>query len=470
MTPTPSAGFRDIASVLCIGFILLVPLAAAGIALINMGLGRSHAAAHVMLASLCVFAVASGVYFLFGFAWQGYVSLPGHTIVLAGKPWNWLAAQPFFFRRLPLDGSPASLAALLGMLSVGLAALIPLGAGIDRWRLSASCASTVLLAGWTYPLFAHWVWGGGWLAQLGVNYGMGQGFLDAGGTSTIQVVGGLTALAVAWILGPRHGKYSADGIPAAIPGHSSVFVLFGCFLTLLGWIGLNASGAMLFAGVETGRTVLISVNTILAAGSAGLTAVLITGLRFGRPDVSISANGWVGGLVASSAACAFIEPIAAVAIGLVAGALVTFSVEWFELQFSVDDPGGAVSVHAVAGLWGLLALGLFGRFPSSVPGSTSALNGGGQWLAQLVGVATLLGFVLPLTYALNWTLNLVHPYRVLPEGERQGLDLYELGAGAYPNLSPTPKSSRSAKTNFRAEISANREPPVGRIRLQVYSH
>ncbi len=439
LSHVPFAGLHDVASVLCVGFILRWFLSPSpGIALINVGLGRSHGAAQVMLASLCVFAVASGVYLLFGFAWQGYVTLPGHTVVVAGKPWNWIAAQPFFFRRLALDGSRTSLAAWLGMLSVGLAALIPLGAGIDRWRLSASCASTVLLAGWTYPLFAHWVWGGGWLAQLGVNYGMGQGFVDAGGTSTIHVVGGLTALSIAWILGPRRGKYSAEGIPAAIPGHNSIFVLCGCLLALLGWMGLNSAGAILFAGVEPGRTVLVSINTILAAGSAGLAAVLITGMRFGRPDVSISANGWVGGLVASSAACAFIEPIAAVAIGLVAGTLVTFSVEWFELHFSVDDPGGAVSVHAVAGLWGLLALSLFGRFLGPVSNvataSVSPALVSGQWLAQLVGIATLLGFVLPLTYGLNWALNLVYPYRVLPEAERQGLDLHELGAGAYPEF------------------------------------
>src|SRR6202035_5538972 len=126
-------------------------------------------------------------------------------------------AEPFFMRGLELGDSPASLAVLLQLLSVGLAALIPLGAGGDRWRLGASCASTAILAGWTYPLFAHWVWGGGWLAQLG--------FLDAGGAGTIQVVGGLTALAIARTLGPRPGKYDSHGMPAAFPGHNAVLVL-----------------------------------------------------------------------------------------------------------------------------------------------------------------------------------------------------------------------------------------------------
>src|SRR5208282_2017192 len=142
----------------------------------------------------------------------------------------WIAAEPFFFRGLALDGSAASLAALLQIFCVGLAALIPLGSGADRWRLRASCLSTVLLAGWTYPLFAHWVWGGGWLAQLGVNYGLGHGFLDVGGAASIQAVGGLTALAVGWILGPRRGKYGHEGVPMAIPGHNVVLVLFACSL------------------------------------------------------------------------------------------------------------------------------------------------------------------------------------------------------------------------------------------------
>jgi len=440
VTPLPAPAFSETTMALCILFILLVPFAGAGLSLINTGMGRSRSAAHSMMASLCVIAVAAVVYVVCGFAWQGFMGRPGHVITLAGKEWNWIAAEPLFLRGLALDGSPASLAACLQMLSVGLAALIPLGAGGDRWRLRACCASTALLAGLTYPLFAHWVWGGGWLAQLGVNYGLGHGFLDAGGSGSIQAVGGLTALAIAWVLGPRRGKYSTEGMPAAIPGHNAVFVLFACLLTLVGWLGLNCAGAILFTGAEPGRAVLIAVNTTLAAASAALMAAVITGIRFGKPDASLSANGWVGGLVASSAACAFIPPAAAIVIGLVAGALVTFAVEWFELRMAVDDPGGAISVHAVGGIWGVLALGLFAHFPprvlnvASVPLHGSGTADSGQWVAQLVGVATLLGFVLPLTYLLNWLLNRFYHQRAAAEGERQGMDLYELGAGAYPEF------------------------------------
>jgi len=413
------------ASVLCLFFVFLVPLAAAGLSLINTGLGRSRSAAHAMLASLCVMAVAAIAYSFCGFAWQGFAGGAAHSLHVAGKEWNWIAAEPLFLRGRLLDGSPASLAVLLQMLSAGLAALIPLGSGADRWRLGASCASAALLAGWTYPLFAHWVWGGGWLAQLGANYGLGHGFLDAGGASCIQAVGGLTALSVTLILGPRRGKYPTYGTPAAIPGYDAVAVLLGCFLTLLGWLGLNAAGAILFTGAEPGRAVLVAANTTLSAAAGVLATVAITGVRFGRPDASLCANGWVGGLVASSAVCAFVTPAAAVAIGLVAGVLVTFTVAYIEWPLSIDDPGGAISVHAASGLWGVLALGIFARFPDHVSG---------QWLAQVVGVATLIGFVLPLTYSLNWLLNRLYSQRVAPEGERQGMDLYELGAGAYPEF------------------------------------
>jgi Amt family ammonium transporter len=253
----------------CILLILLLPLALAGLALINTGLSRSRSAAHSMMTALCVVGVAAVAYFVTGFAWQAYPGLPSHTLNIFGKDWSWLGAGHFFLRGVPLDGSRPSLAALLQILSVGLAALIPLGAAAERWRLRACCLSTALLAGITYPLFAHWVWGGGWLARLGSNYGLGLGFLDAGGSATIQVLGGLTALSIVWLLGPRRGKYNPEGMPAALPGHNTVLVLFGCLLAFVGWVGLNSAGSLLFAGIAPGRTVLVAVNTLLVGGRCG---------------------------------------------------------------------------------------------------------------------------------------------------------------------------------------------------------
>jgi ammonium transporter, Amt family len=432
MTPNSAPALSDLATGLCIVFILLVPFAAAGLALINTGLGRSRSAAHAILASLIVVSVAAVVYFVCGFSLQGVAGGAAHSIALRGDGWNLIAAQPWFLRGLKLGGSPASLEVWLGLLSVGIAAIIPLGSAGDRWRLDACCVSTALFAAIIYPIFAHWVWGGGWLAQLGTFYGLGRGFEDAGGTATIHVVGGLAALSIAWILGPRRGKYAADGMPAAIPGHNVVYIVFGCILALVGWCGLNAAGAILYAGVAAQSSVLIMLNTTLSAASAMIAALVLTRTRFGKPDASLCANGWVGGLVASSAAAPFLPPAAAVLVGLVAGVIVPLSVEWLDLHLAVDDPGGAISVHAAAGLWGVLALGMFARFPDAA--QAGATGAGRQWLAQIVGIAALLGFVFPLTYALNWLLNRYVPQRVAREGERQGLDLYELGAGAYPEF------------------------------------
>jgi ammonium transporter, Amt family len=421
-------------TIFCVFFLMLSPLAGAGLALMNAGLGRTRNAAHSMMAALCVIAVAACAYFVCGRGFQGYAGGLAHSLTVAGQPWNWLGAEPWFFRGLPMNvnapgstpgGPPVFLYAWLGVVGAGLAGLIPLGSGADRWRLGAVCASTALLSGLAFPLFAHWTWGGGWLAQLGMSYGLGRGYLDAGGSGTIHTVGGLTALAITWIVGPRRGKYSSDGMPMAIPGHNAVLVLFGCMIAFVGWLGLNSAGAMLFAGVDASRVPLIAINTLLGASSAALVAAMITKIRFGKPDASLTANGWVGGLVAGSAACAFVPPAAIVIVGLVAGALVTFSVELLDLRLEVDDPGGSISVHAVAGLWGVLAVGLLGRLEAGTDG---------QLLAQVVGIGTLIGFVLPLTYGLNMILNRFIPQRVAVEGEQQGMDLYELGAGAYPEF------------------------------------
>jgi ammonium transporter, Amt family len=420
----------------CVILILAVPLALTGLSIMNVGLGRTRSAAHSMLASLTVAALAACVYCLWGFSWEGFEGGPAHSFQLAGHSWNWIAGGAFLSHGPSFDGSRADAAFVLQLFTVALAALIPLSTGTDRWRLSASLISTVLLAGWTYPLFAHWVWGGGWLSQLGNSYGLGYGFLDSGGASTIHVVGGVSALAIAWILGPRLGKYSTGGMSAAIPGYNIVYVLFGCGLMLPGWIALNGAAALLFAGAAPLQIPLIVANTFLSASASSLAAMAITRLRFGKPDASLCANGWVGGLVTSSALCSFATPPVAIFTGLVAGVIVTLAIEALELRLMIDDPGGAISVHGLAGIWGLLAVGLFAHIPGRAFTGLQAGGHGdrGQMLAQLVGIATLLGFVLPMTYCLNWILNRISPQRADSYGERLGMDLHELGGGAYPEF------------------------------------
>ncbi len=437
MSTQAPQGLFAVSQALCTLFILLLPFALAGLALINTGLARSRSAAHSMMSTLCVVGVAAVVYYAVGFSLEGFAGLSSHTFTFHNRDWSWLGAGRWFMRDVPLEGSPASFAALLQMMCVGMAAMIPLGAAAERWRLGACCVSTALFAGLTYPIFAHWVWGTGWLSRLGMNFGLGLGFLDSGGSSTIQAVGGLTALSLVWLLGPRRGKFNLEGMPAALPGHNTVLVLFGCLLALVGWMGLNCAGAILFAGAQPGRTVLVAANTLLSAAGGVLAAAAVTRYRFGRPDASLSANGWLCGLAASSAGCAFLAPASAMITGLVAGALVTLTVAWMESRLGLDDPAGAVSVHAIGGIWGILAVGFLPFAPGVLGGlnaAAPAIGPRGQFLSQVVGVATLLGFVLPFTYLLNWLLNFVVPQRIPPEEERQGADLYELGAGAYPEF------------------------------------
>jgi Amt family ammonium transporter len=232
MTPasTIAPALPDAAYALCLVLLALAPLAIAGVALINTGLGRSRSAAQALLGNLAILAVTAIVFALAGATFSGVLGGAGHSFQLTGKPWNWLGAGPLFLGGLSAAPLQSQLALLFEFLAVALAALIPWGSGADRWRLTAGCAAAAVTAAIVFPLLAHWVWNGGWLAQLGVNFSLGSGFLDPGGAATVHVLGGLSALAVIWITGPRKGKFPKEGFSTALPGHNAVYVLFGCFV------------------------------------------------------------------------------------------------------------------------------------------------------------------------------------------------------------------------------------------------
>jgi Amt family ammonium transporter len=400
---------------------LLIPFALVGLALINTGLNRSRSAAHSVLSSLCASAVAVLAFIVIGAALAGPAAQSPHVIQIANKPWAWAAAGQLFARSFHPDNPHALLILLFQLFAVSLTVQIPVAAGSERWRLTATCLSTAFLAALLFPFIDFWTWGNGFLAQLGTNYGLGNGLLDAGGAGVIHVTGGLTALVIAWQLGPRQGKFTADGIPTAMPGHNAVIVLVGSLLALIGWIGVIGAGALLFYAATSGALLLALINTVVAASGGALSALLTTRTRFGKPDASLTANGWVAGLVAVSAAAPFLKIPEALLIGLIAGVAVVFAIEIIELRLHIDDPAGALSVHALGGLWGLLAAGIFSPAP-------------GQFLAQLLGLGTLLGLVIPIAYTANHLINRIVPHRVDPAGERQGMDLHELGAGAYPEF------------------------------------
>ena len=421
----PAVPLTDAVFALTLALLMLAPLAIAGVALINTGLGRSRSAAQALLGNVAILAVSAIVFAVVGSALAGIPGIlsccAGHTFQLAGKPWSWLGAGPLLLSGFSSVQPLGQLSVLFEFLAVAMAALLPWGSGMDRWRLTAGCAAAAVMAAIVFPLAAHWIWSGGWLSQLGVNFGLGAGFIDGGGAATVHVLGGVSALAVIWIAGPRKGKFPKEGLATALPGHNAVFVVFGCLLALVGWLAWNVAGAVLWLHAPLTALPVVAVNTLLSASGAIAATFTVTRVRFGKPDASLCANGWLAGLVASSACAGIVTPAESILVGIVAGIVTPLLVELLELALSIDDPSGAITVHAAGGLWGLVAAGLFAPLT-------------GQLVAQLVGIAALLGLMLPLVYVLFAVLNRVHPFRVDPDGERIGMDLHELGGGAYPEF------------------------------------
>jgi len=422
MTLNTASAMSESLFALTLALLVVSPLTIAGIVLINTGLGRSRSAAQALLGNVAIIAVTAIVFAMIGSAFAG--SLPGgsgHVLHAAGKQWNWLGTGPMLLRGLDSAPSQSQLRLLFEFFAVALAALIPWGSGADRWRFAAGCSTAAVLALAIFPLAAHWIWGGGWLTQLSTLFGIGANFADPGGAATVHVLGGLSALSVIWITGPRRGKFPKEGFSTAMPGHNAAYVLFGCLVSLVGCLAWNVAGAILWVNASPATLPRTAINTLLSGAMALAGTVAVTRIRFGKPDASLCANGWMAGLVASTACAALVSPAAALFVGLVAGVATPLLVEVLELAVSIDDPSGAISVHLVSGLWGLAAAGMFAPVH-------------GQMLAQLVGIATLLGVFLPLVFFVFLLLNRFVPFRVDADGERIGMDLHELGGGAYPEF------------------------------------
>jgi Amt family ammonium transporter len=284
------------------------------------------------------------------------------------------------------------------------------------------------------------MWGGGWLAALGVNYGLGHGSVDYAGSSVVHLQGGVLAAVLCIMIGPRIGKYDEEGNPRPIFGHHMPMVMFGTFILAFGWFGFNAGSSL---SGTTDRIGLIAVNTMLASGSATFAACMYMWTMYGKPDPSMMCNGMLGGLVAITAPCAYISPPAAFFVGLVAGVMTVWSVLTFERK-GIDDPVGAISVHGVAGLWGLLSVGLFanGTFGdgyNNVHGNVTGLFYGDHSLHQLVaqiiaGVACIGWNVIVGGGVFLLIGRMLGSNRVRPEVEVAGLDIPEMGAPGYPEF------------------------------------
>lgn len=434
----PDRGSALLVLLLAAGPALLAPF---GLMLIVAGLGRGRNLTHSLLSALVAWSCAALGYAVLGASFGGYPGTPAHRFSLAGQSWNWLGAGGWWLHSIPAaDATWAAVWRLMGMLAAGWAAIILSTGALERWKLSRLALASFCFGAFLFPLPLHWLWARGWLSRLGAHFGLGQGALDIGGAGVIQVMGGMGALALVWQLGARRHKYNKQGEPNALPGHSSMLVLAGCGLALAGWLAWNAATTLLVAQAAPGMLARAEIHTLLAAAAAFLIALLLGRWRFGRPDASMAANAWIAGLAATGAAAPFLSSFAAVLIAAAAGALVFFSIPWLEKTLRMDDPAGAVPAHLLGGLWGLLAAGLFAVIPYSITAGSTIANAAtphvahGQFLAQLLAVATLLGCLLPLIYGLIWAIERLWPGRVEPEAEAQGLDLYELGSSAYPEF------------------------------------
>jgi Amt family ammonium transporter len=428
----------------------LVMFMQAGFAMVETGFCRAKNAAHTVAMNFMVYPIGVLGYWICGFALQmggvGSVASLGGTpplthefaITLLGKSFGLFGTSGFFLGSDVYDVGVFTLF-LFQMVFMDTTATIPTGAMAERWKWSSFLTYGFFMSMFTYPLFANWVWGGGWLAQLGVNFGLGHGHVDFAGSSVVHMVGGVTALAGASALGPRLGKYTRSGKPVAIPGHHIPMALIGTFILAFGWFGFNPGSTLSGGDLRIG---VVATNTMLASASGALAAMVVMMMKFGKPDPSMMANGMLAGLVAITAPCGFVTAPVAVLIGLVAGVIVVFSVFFVEGALKVDDPVGAISVHGVNGAWGVLSLGLFadGKYGdgwNGVPGTVRGLFYGDprQFIAQCVGTLACLAFV----YATMWlffkVLDRVMGNRVSAETELAGLDLPEMGALAYPEFS-----------------------------------
>jgi len=318
------------------------------------------------------------------------------TINVAGHSFGLFGMNGFFLTFASFTPAVAAMF-LFQMVFMDTTATIPTGALAERWRFTSFVIYSFVIATLIYPVYGNWVWGGGWLAQLGKNFGLGHGHVDFAGSSVVHMIGGVSALVGARVLGPRIGKFDLAGRARPIPGHNMPMVALGTFILAFGWFGFNAGSTL--AGTDT-RIAVIAVNTMLASASGAFAAYLWTKTRFGAPDVSMLCNGMLGGMVAITAPCAFVSSPTAIFIGAVAGVLVIVSALFIENTLKIDDPVGASSVHGTCGAWGILSLGLFadGRYGegwNGVPGTVRGLMYGdaGQLAAAIEQRKLLDGFL-----------------------------------------------------------------------------
>ena len=418
----------------------------AGFALLETGFVRSKNAGHVMFMNLAIFFIGVIGYWALGYGLQmgnvsGATALGGIPVAsgetsfhLFGKDFGVWATQGFFLSGKFYDVSFWALF-LFSVVFMDAACTIPTGAMAERWKTSNFIFFGFVMAAIVYPLYGNWVWGNGWLAKLGTNFNLGHGHVDFAGSTVVHMVGGVAALAGIIVLGPRIGKFGKDGKAHAIPGHHLPMAVLGTLVLGFGWFGFNAGSTL--AGTDL-RLAVVAVNTMIASCFGGAVAIVYMKLSTGKWDLAMACNGYLAGLVAITAPCAFVNIWGAVIIGSVAGMLAPLAYAFIENNLKLDDAVGAVAVHGVNGAWGGLSLGLladgsYGDGWNGVSGTVKGLFYGdsGQFTAQCIGVGTCFVFVFVFFMLFFKVTDKIWGIRVSKEVEEQGLDLPDLGANAY---------------------------------------
>ncbi|MBM6616560.1 ammonium transporter [Bacillus suaedaesalsae] len=395
---------------------ILVIFMLGGFILLEAGSTRMKNAGHIAGKTIFTFGLSSLVFWAVGYAF------------IFGSNGNlFIGLSDFFYSGYDIEGLSlsGSVFFLFQLAFAGISITIALGGFAERAKLSVYVLFTLLFAALVYPVVAHWIWGGGWLAEHGKQ--------DFAGSTVVHLTGAMAALAATILLKPRIGKYNKDGSTNNIYGHNQVYTALGVLILWIGWFGFNAGSTL---SVDGGFFGFVALNTNLAAGSGAVAALIISWLVLGKSDVPTILNGALAGLVAITASCAFVDTWAAVVIGFIAGILVFYSARFFEKR-KIDDPIFALSVHGTAGVWGTLSTGFFATPQLATVGLPGLFYGGGfeQLGVQALGVATSGAYA----FGVSFILLLVCKYilkglRVTEEEEILGLDVSEHGSFGYPEL------------------------------------
>ena len=405
---------------------ILVFFMHAGFAMLETGFTRSKNTLNILMKNLITVALGSILYFIIGFALMfgtsGFGLIGTDGFLLAGRE-----DIGFFVFQAVFAATCATIIS---------------GAVAERMRLGAYILVTVAMTAVIYPIVGHWVWGGGWLSELG--------FIDFAGSTVVHLTGATAAFITAWKLGPRLGKYSGK-IVNTIPGHNLPLGALGVFILWLGWFGFNG-GSTLAADPELVPPVIL--NTLLAASAAVLSTAAYTRFRYGRIDPSLTMNGALAGLVGITAGAANVSFIGAIAIGLFAGIIMTEAVRLLDSKIRVDDPVGAIAVHGVAGIWGTLALGFFDTAGGLFYGGGAEILG-----IQTVGILAVIAWTSITASVVLVLVNTVIPLRVTAEDEESGLDFSEHGSQAYA-MQDVLRGASPANESFAERLNQLGEHPA----------